>query len=536
MAFEDPVVTVKQGQLRGSVDQNVYGGTFLAFRGIPYAKPPTGPLRFKDPLPSEPWTGVKDAKVFGSFCGQQDLFTRVIDGSDDCLYLNVYTPTTDVSSKRAVMVWIHGGAFICGSGDSTMYGPDYIVRKDVVLVTINYRLGVFGFLNLETDEAPGNQGLKDQVMALKWVQDNISNFGGDPNNVTIFGESAGAAAVHYLCMSPMSQGLFHKAIAQSGVATNPWAIVTKNAQKYATMLAANLGKDITDPHKLVEFLRTKDALELVVAQQKLLVQMDSFMLVGLFGPTVDSKSSTPFMPKHSLSQPGGRIKVPLLLGHNNNEGAFFLSSIMCADLKKIMGKLNANFKDALHPEMEEMVKLDDVSYDEIKRFYFGDKPLTMDNRHIYASYLSDMMFIRGILDVAKLQAEEKTPTYFYKFSFEPRLSLTKQRLGIGDIKGAVHAEELMFLFYPYMLKAMGPPLIKLGTKEYSVMEYLTQMWTDFAKTGNPTPMTTNLISSLWKPIESEESIKCMNIGEKLRMENVKLEDQTCYWNTIKNKL
>ncbi|XP_033219251.1 juvenile hormone esterase-like [Belonocnema kinseyi] len=120
------------------------------------------------------------------------------------------------------MVWIHGGGFVFGSGNADLYGPDFLVRKEIVLVTINYRIDVLGFLNLGLETAPGNQGLKDQVMALKWVKDNISNFGGDPNNVTIFGESAGSASVHYLTQSALAKGLFHKAIAQSGTALNPW--------------------------------------------------------------------------------------------------------------------------------------------------------------------------------------------------------------------------------------------------------------------------------------------------------------------------
>lgn len=128
-------------------------------------------------------------------------------GSDDCLYLNIYTTELKPEVPRAVMVWIHGGAFYSGSGNDDIYGPDYIVEKNVVLVTINYRVGIIGFLNLDDEEAPGNQGLKDQVMALKWVKRNIEKFGGDPSNVTIFGESAGSASVHYLTLSPLAQGI-----------------------------------------------------------------------------------------------------------------------------------------------------------------------------------------------------------------------------------------------------------------------------------------------------------------------------------------
>lgn len=535
MAREEPVVTVKQGQLRGAVDENVYGGKFLAFRGVPFAKPAIGPLRFKDPQPPEPWTGIRDAKEFGSSCGQFDFFSNQVIGSDDCLYLNVYTPTIDVSSKRAVMVWIHGGGFVCGSSDSTIYGPDYIVRKDVVLVTINYRVGVFGFLNLETEEAPGNQGLKDQVMALKWIQENIANFGGDPNNVTIFGESAGGASVHYLCISPMSQGLFQKAIAQSGVSTNPWAIITKDVKEYAVQLAAALGKETTDPQELVEFLRTIDPVKLAGMQHKLLAKKSLYVMMGLFGPTVDSKSSNPFLPQHPSILSKAGVKVPLLLGNTDNEGSMFLGSLLCADIKKTLESLNTNFEKIVHPEMEETLKMDEITLEELKRLYFGKKTIDMNSRDVYASYFSDMMFFRGIYDIVTLQSEKNVPTYYYKFSYDPELSLTKQRFGI-ECKGATHSEELMYLFYPYVMKLMGLSPPQPGTTDHNVMEYLTQMWTDFAKTGNPTPMTTNLISTLWKPIEKGDTVKYMNIGEKLRMESIKLSEQPCYWKFTKNKL
>ncbi|KAK0073339.1 hypothetical protein PV325_009859 [Microctonus aethiopoides] len=182
--MENPIVEVCQGKLRGINEKNINGINYVAFRGVPYAKPPIGNLRFKDCEPVESWIDVRDAVNFGNRCAQKEFLTGTILGSDDCLYLNIYTPTLDPITPKAVMVWIHGGAFICGSGEDDFCG----------------------FLNVEDEEAPGNQGLKDQVEALKWIQQNIAQFGGDPNNVTIFGESAGGAAVHYLTISPLSQG------------------------------------------------------------------------------------------------------------------------------------------------------------------------------------------------------------------------------------------------------------------------------------------------------------------------------------------
>lgn len=194
------------------------------------------------------------------------MVTMQVDGSEDCLTLNVYTPSPLAHPRRPVMVWIHGGGFVAGSGKTDLYGPDYLISEDVVVVTINYRLGVFGFLALEDPSlgVPGNAGLKDQVMALKWVQKNIRYFGGDPNNVTIFGESAGAASCHFLMLSPMARGLFHRCIAQSGSALNLWAF----GQYQAKELAEKMGFKNNNEAEILSFLRQADTATLFSGQLK----------------------------------------------------------------------------------------------------------------------------------------------------------------------------------------------------------------------------------------------------------------------------
>ncbi|XP_045769192.1 acetylcholinesterase-like isoform X3 [Maniola jurtina] len=185
-------VQVNEGVLEGDVDLNPYGSPFFSFKGIPYAEPPVGDLRFKAPQPKTPWEGVRSAKEHASKCYQYHLMPNESAssiGSEDCLYLNVYTPNLVPINPLPVMVWIHGGGFMIGGGDND--GPQFLLRKDVILVTINYRLEILGFLSLDTEDIPGNAGMKDQVAALRWVKENIRKFGGDPDNITIFGESAG---------------------------------------------------------------------------------------------------------------------------------------------------------------------------------------------------------------------------------------------------------------------------------------------------------------------------------------------------------
>jgi para-nitrobenzyl esterase len=237
-------VTTTAGQVRG-----IEHGDGLRFAGIPFAAPPVGDLRWAPPAPVEPWDGVRDAKAFGATALQNpDMLTAFLGmvpepQDEDCLFLNVRTPASD-DARRPVMVWIHGGAFIFGSGSSPLYdGTPIVDGGDVVLVTVNYRLGAFGFLELGwvDDEVAGsgNVGLMDQVAALEWVRDNIAAFGGDPGNVTIFGESAGAMSVTSLLAAESAKGLFHKAIAQSGAAQ---AIATPaQAESSARSVVEGLG-------------------------------------------------------------------------------------------------------------------------------------------------------------------------------------------------------------------------------------------------------------------------------------------------------
>lgn len=207
-AMYKPIITVKQGKLRGVTVKSSLGSSYIAFHEIPFAASPIGKLRFKDPEPVSPWMGIRDASVCqGNICIQREEQPPYnVIGTEDCLYLNVYT--NSLSQSKPVMFWIHGGGFSNGTASYRFVRPDYLLTKDVVIVAANYRLGAFGFLNLGHRAAPGNQGLKDLIAALHWVKENIAKFGGDPNNVTLFGQSAGAVLTHALTLSPSARGIF----------------------------------------------------------------------------------------------------------------------------------------------------------------------------------------------------------------------------------------------------------------------------------------------------------------------------------------
>ncbi|XP_051164406.1 esterase E4-like isoform X3 [Leptopilina boulardi] len=412
------------------------------------------------------------------------------------------------------MVWIHGGAFLFGSGNDDLYGPDYLLKRKIVLVTINYRLDVLGFLNLGIEEAAGNQGLKDQVTALRWVKENISNFGGDPENVTIFGESAGGASVHYLTQSSLAKDLFHKAICQSGVAINSWANMHENPVNYAFKLSEKLGNKSSDPVEVVNFLKTIDSHKLIEAQSKIITKLERFRLHFTSGPSTDDKSKTPFMP-HSISTDSLKeVKIPMLIGHNSREGLLFLAGMN----EKNFEQYDLNFPDLIHPNFVNWLKQRGFTIKNLRELYFENKKITPECSIEYADMVGDILFVCGLHDVAKIQVIKKgSPTYFYKFTHDIGTSFMKKVVNV-DEPGACHFDEIPYLFYIKALKMLGLPSPETDVIERKLMERMTKMWTDFAKTGNPTSSTSEEIPLIWKPVNDSTHFRYLNIQENLKME------------------
>ncbi|KAJ8895144.1 hypothetical protein PR048_000469 [Dryococelus australis] len=255
----DSTVTVRteDGLLRGKVATSIWNRTYHSFQAIPYAQPPVGDLRFKTPQPVKPWTGVRDALRQGTYCPQGIMNYTTANVSEDCLYLNVYVPQgaspTKQTKGRSVLVWIHGGGFVYGSGIRDLYGPDNLMNHTAILVTLNYRLGALGYMSMEHPDVTSNAGMKDQVAALRWVKRNIAHFGGNPDDVTVFGESAGGMSVELLLLSPMTEGLFHRAISESGSAVNMGSNRNYNGTQGAVRLAEVLGHNATNADDLVNF-------------------------------------------------------------------------------------------------------------------------------------------------------------------------------------------------------------------------------------------------------------------------------------------
>jgi para-nitrobenzyl esterase len=455
-------VEIAQGRLKGFSKDGV-----LRFNGIPYAKPPVGPLRWRMAEAPEPWAGTRDAARFGYIAPQiAGAAERLIGGtpgtqSEDCLCLNIWTPGCDVA-RRPVMVWIHGGAFVTGAGSLGTYNGKYFaLRGDVVVVTINYRLGALGFLNLRdvTDgkiEATGAEGLSDQIMALRWVKENIAAFGGDAGNVTIFGESAGAMSVGALLAAPSARGLFHKAILQSGAAHIGHG--RKHSAKVARLFLDRIGaRDRHDipvlPHEAI-----------LKAQAEILeIPRDTGGLP--FGPTVDGE----LLPTRAIEQvrAGSAGGIAVLAGTTAEEWKLFTAAR--PKLRLMDGAKLRRYTAGLAGE---------EYADELLRAYDDGSPFERWN-----AVMTDHSF--AIPAIRLLEAQGAfAPTYAYRFDWRSPL--------LAGILGACHALELGFVFGTYNEKMAGA-FFGSGAKAAALSAAMMEAWIAFARSGDPS----NALTGPW---------------------------------------
>jgi len=392
--------------------------------------------------------------------------------------------------KKAVMVFIHGGAFNFGSGSLDFYSPDYLLDENVIVITLNYRLNVLGFLNLGIDDCSGNMGLKDQLFALKWIKENISAFGGDANNITIFGESAGSASVHCHILSPKSTGMFQKAIMQSGCVFNPWALNEKHSKDAALLLAKKFGCEEDDPKNIIQYLLNIPAIDLVkFSTTKISFEDERNFLNYQFIPSIESDEiSDSFLPAHPEILMKTANPIPIITGVNNLEGMVLFAEHR---LTKI-----SDFHKA-----EEISKLFDSYYNKeiinkIQTFYFDGH---IENQQILlektCDLFSDVFFTKDFhRSFYNILEKNVVPIYNYEFKFHGDLNLCKKLLFSSrpmfySLKGACHADELHYLFYGQLLR-YGP---KSNSQEYRMCRTLSKMWSNFAKTGNPNSSDLNVV-------------------------------------------
>ncbi|KAJ2943312.1 hypothetical protein O0L34_g12118 [Tuta absoluta] len=514
----DCIVPVSQGSLRGKECVTPKGKKYYSFEGIPYAKPPVGKLRFRDPQPPEAWSGVRDATKPGSKCAQMDPYgTSALSGSEDCLYLNVYTPMLPAEKiqKLPVIFFVHGGRFLVGQGD--YYRPDYLIENDVVLVTINYRLHVLGFLCLHTPEVPGNAACKDTIMALRWVQNNIKHFNGDEGNVTAFGESAGAGLVSTYVTSKMADGLVHKVIAQSGVSLSDLYLIEEDPLEKAKQLALNLGKTFEDTKSLYEFLVEVPIEELIFAAVMAEVSRPPYIINAFFLPTIEKDfGAERFFDEYPLVlfKQNNYKKLPMMLGFSSHEGALFL-------------KMNENNKVTFLTDLQRFLpRYAYLPYNsqksmkiaaELKKLYFGDKDIGDKTKKEYADLASDAYFNLDITTFAEYYSKHCKNTYLYHFSYVGNMNTRiMKKLGL---QGATHGDIIQYQFYRHNKAA------NCSEKDKEVIQFITEAWSNFARNGKPTWSNQQVDWPAYRPGEG----LCLNIGQELTAVRSPVWDRVNVW-------
>jgi para-nitrobenzyl esterase len=572
----DGTVETRRGALRGLTARGL-----AIFRGIPFAAPPVGPRRFMPPEPPARWTGVRDASRFGPAAAQNAaiagplLSLGIGRTSEDCLYLNVWTPGTD-RRRRPVLVWIHGGAFVLGAGSQTLYDGSALARRgDVVVVTINYRMGALGFLRLRErfgDRLPagGNEGLLDQIAALEWVRDEIDAFGGDPGNVTIFGESAGAMSCATLLGMPRARGLFHRAVLQSGAANFRWR----------PDVAAGLADLVLDELSLgsPEALRAVDVSRLLGAQRRLFMDMlmsDRYVL-GALSPTGQRVAgavllglalgrrrfgsvTTPLSERlvsllrrrHREGKPSPRATalhrlrarglpfqpvvdgaivprdplvairdgaardIPVLIGTNLDETKLFLPlDPEAATLDEV--SLLARCRDAIpgqgggdHAAREAI---------EVYRAARAARGEPIEPGELWFAIESDRTMRHPAMALAGFQAAHQRQTYAYLFTWPSP--------ALGGMLGSCHALDLPFVFGT-LEHPMFRPFAGKGPDARAFAERIQDAWIAFARTGRPD----HAGLPEWPAYDTET--RCtMVLDRRCRVEPAPREPERAFWDRV----
>jgi len=490
-----PQVTIQSGTLEGSrPGPSVNDAVFL---GVPYAAPPVGELRWRPPQPVQHWSGLRAAKQFAPSCPQlpsswwPEMAGRErLDTSEDCLYLNVWTPNFNRAKKIPVMVWIHGGGNIEGSGEIPLLAPA-LARKEVVVISIEYRLGVLGFLSHPalSAESPqhtsGNYGLLDQIAALAWIQQNVDVFGGDPGKVTIFGESSGAEDVCHLLASPLAKGMFQGTILESGVCMDSLYSDFHRPQNYYRNHGPGetLGLRMAADFGISETPQASASLRALPVEA--LLKWAHNALGAEFGVVVDGWS-VPLQPVLAFAR-GNQARVPVLVGSNADETTVFGKASPLA-IEDSRPTTIAQYRAWLKHEFREFAE--DV---------WKEYPAGSDEQvhRIFLRMQTDYDFGFGAHRLALATAAQGQPAYLYYFTYVGR--------GRFAALGAFHSEELMFL---------GDTFWKSWIRDAAdkrLADIMSDYWTQFAKTGSPNRAD----QPEWPPYLSESEV-CLGLGRVVK--------------------
>ncbi|OWR41013.1 juvenile hormone esterase-like [Danaus plexippus] len=528
---EKCILMIKDGPICGYIERNEEG-TYYKFKKIPYAKPPLGNLRFTPPSPATPWTDLLD-------CTQEAPLPLSLNeekgkyGSEDCLYMEVNSPNITPNKPMPVMFWI--GSCNYAYYIDQLYDSTSIVNESVVFVRCGFRLGPMGFLSINEFSAPGNIGLKDIVMALKWTQTNISVFGGDPNNVTIFGSSTGGATVHYMMISPMAVGLFHKAIMQSSTALNKFSL-NKNPTQAAIDLAEKLGITTANKFDMVDELKKVPARDIMEAYKKIsdksISNDDGKLFDVLFRPCVEKEfeGMPTFLSKtpSQILKSGTFNKVPIIIGCNNIEASVIQN--IKTNFYEDFEKFNEDVSLLVPKSIAFNEKLTKTIGEQLLNFYFnGNGVLNEHTRTQYLQLLSDFYFLYYLYDTVRLQYKyaPECPIYYYILNYAGEWDVPKE---LNFLNSIGHCGEVSFLFRIIM---PNKQFCRGSRDSITTRNRVVRLWTNFAKYGNPTPDENDaLLQITWDPVENEEKLNYLSIGSELTKGRNPYYERMKFWDKL----
>ncbi|KOB70767.1 Carboxylesterase [Operophtera brumata] len=509
------LVHIEQGPVRGHQDPS--SGVFI-FSSIPYATAPTGSQRFQAPLPPPEWIEPLDADKH-IVCPQvNSFFVKNKVMQEDCLIANVYVPDTD-EDNLSVIVYVHGGAFQIGYGD--MVPPkNFMKDKKVIAVTFNYRLGINGFLCLGTKSTPGNAGLKDQVALLRWVKKNIASFGGNPDDVTIAGGSAGSVSVDLLMISKTTKGLFNKVIPESGASTGVIAMQIDPVD-LAKNYAKSLGfYDVADIYALEKFLKSVPVNEFFKGTINLENTNSSFDFVPCVERETGEEMFMDDAPVNIIKK-GDYRKVPMLFGFADMEGLLQLDRFPIWK-----SKLNEKFSEFLPADLQ--FDSDDEKAEvakAIRDYYFGDKNINEESILQYIDYFTDVLFAYPTLRSVKLLVESgHDQIYLYEFSFVDEDTPVVPHT---NVRGANHCAQTITVLDGRQL--LNPLDVNVSEEYKKIRDVVQEMWYSFIKTGKPVPEGSYLPA--WPPVRADRS-PFMSLGVEVQLKGKLLEQRTQFWDDI----
>lgn len=504
-----PIVQTRSGPVQGQEETYDIFRRIHTFKGIRYGEAPVGNMRFREAVPPAPWNEVYQAWNYGPRCSQFTLFRGNIVGSEDCLFLNIAAPT-NIRSRLPVAVLIHGGGLQLGSGQMDFLGPELIVRDNIVWVSLNYRLNAFGFLNTEDRHSPGNFGLKDMILALQWVQQNIEFFGGNPDDVTISGPSGGAVAAHCLVLSSAAQGLFHKAIINSGSLFNNWAF-NRNPRLNAVRLAQSLQLQFSSSEDMVNQMRLVSMERLLNAAGGLTVgsplTFDELEFMPSVEPPDSQETRIITAPVEFLARSGNINTVPLMVGFNSAESLYAIAQV--ASDSTILEAFNQN-PNLLVPSEWNIAPNTlqaQLVITAFRNLYFnGAQTITPEMAVQWSEYVSDREYIFGISKLARLH-RARQPVHYYRFSYSGALSFGQRGFFLRQHQGAMHGDDT---FYTYRMNIAVTPVAP-SDEAFTIQRRFVRLLSNFIRFGDPTPSRMDpLLQVTWPQLTANEEFLDIN--------------------------